>query len=80
VFIKILDLDIEDSPGKDYCNDYLELRYFNLAQPGPKFCGSLSKYKGMLTFTSFEDTVMIIFYSDWINTRRGFKLQANMAI
>jgi hypothetical protein len=34
--IKILDLSIENNLNNDSCNDYLEIRYFNLGQPGPK--------------------------------------------
>lgn len=33
IHIEILDLSIEDNQKHDSCNDYLELRYFNLAQP-----------------------------------------------
>ena len=34
--ITIIDLSIEDNDRHDSCNDYLEIRYFNLGQPGPK--------------------------------------------
>lgn len=34
--LTILDLDLEDNERHDLCIDYLELRYFNLGQPGPK--------------------------------------------
>jgi hypothetical protein len=34
--IDVVDLKIEDNSNHDGCNDYLEIRYFNIAQPGPK--------------------------------------------
>ena len=78
VYMKLLELDIESH--KDFCNDYLELRYFSVSQPGPKFCGDLKRYRGKdLTFTSYQESVLVVFSSDWAGTRSGFKLQANMA-
>jgi len=34
--LDILDLNIEDNDRHDICYDYLEIRYFNPGQPGPK--------------------------------------------
>lgn len=34
--IAFIDLNIEDNDRHDTCNDYLEIRYFNVGQPGPK--------------------------------------------
>lgn len=34
--IMVTDLSIEDNDRHDSCNDFLEVRYFNLGQPGPK--------------------------------------------
>lgn len=34
--IGFVDLNIEDNERHDTCNDYLEIRYFNVGQPGPK--------------------------------------------
>ena len=34
--IDVIDLNIEDNIRHDSCNDYLEIRYFNIGQPGPK--------------------------------------------
>ncbi len=78
IYLKIVDLDIEDNDKHDYCNDYLEVRYFNLGQPGPKFCGNLKKYDGVLSFTSFQNNMLLIFSSDWAVNSKGFKIQANL--
>ncbi len=72
-----MDLEIEDN-GKEFCNDYIEFRYFSLGQPGPKFCGNLNKYNGVLSFTSFQENVLVNFSSDWAVTKKGFKIQANV--
>ena len=34
--IAFVDLNIEDNERHDTCNDYLEIRYFSVGQPGPK--------------------------------------------
>ena len=33
IHFKLLDLSIEENNNQNSCNDYLEIRYFNLGQP-----------------------------------------------
>ena len=67
-------MNIEDNERHDSCNDYLEIRYFNLGQPGPKFCGNLEKYNGVFSVSSFDNNALLTFYSDWAIVNKGFKL------
>lgn len=34
--IDFLDIRIEANTHQELCNDYLEIRYFQVSQPGPK--------------------------------------------
>ncbi|CAF0722715.1 unnamed protein product [Brachionus calyciflorus] len=72
--ISIYFLDLEDNDRHDQCIDYLEIRYFNLGQPGPKYCGKLQKNNEDFTITSFKNDLLLLFSSDWAITKSGFRV------
>lgn len=59
------------------CPDSVEIRYYALGQPGIRICGNYSREraKKKLEYTSQNNSVMIVFRSDWINSGKGFFLK-----
>lgn len=72
--IVFINLDLEDNDHHDQCNDYLEIRYFNIGQPGPKYCGKMEKNGKEFSLTSYKNDSLIVFSSDWAVSKTGYEI------
>ncbi|CAF1098730.1 unnamed protein product [Adineta steineri] len=77
VNIQFTDFNVPNSNSNN-CDDTVEIRYYHIGQPGPKYCGSGANSNN-LRFVSTKGAMLVVFRSNGYYNGRGFRAQASLS-
>ncbi|CAF0851656.1 unnamed protein product [Adineta steineri] len=77
VNIQFTDFNVPNSNSNN-CDDTVEIRYYHIGQPGPKYCGSGANSNN-LRFVSTKGAMLVVFRSNGYYNGRGFSAQASLS-
>ncbi|UJR34094.1 hypothetical protein I4U23_021504 [Adineta vaga] len=77
VVLEFTDFNVPTSNRND-CDDTIEVRYYHLGQPGPRYCGTGANSNN-LRYLSTNNYIMLVFRSNELYAGRGFRAQAKLS-